>query len=301
MHQKPHPAILGTSFAGTVLAAHPSISASFPPGTRVAVNRSDRTLADPSQGAYQQFALADVSTTTLVPDHVPLESAAAVMINLTTMVGAMSVHMGLERPPTPGDTGVVGAARAGKRVLVYGGSSSCGGLGTRYASDAGYEVVTTSSPRNRAFVQGLGARAVVDHSRSEEEVVAELRALGPYDAIVDCVSLPPSFEILRKLLGDEGGVVFGLHPLKGPRFQYEFPECVVYRYYPMAWALEEEENRELAEWYYKEYLPQGLASGRIVPTRHEVVAGGLGMVQETLDRLAAGGSSGHKLVLNPQD
>lgn len=295
IHPKRYPAVLGTSFAGTVLAVGPDV-VEFQLGDHVAVNRADRTLSDPAQGVYQRYALAAVETTTRIPEHTSFESAAAIMINLTTMVAALSHYMGLARPPTEGD-GI--APRNGQRILIYGGSSSCGGLGTRYASDAGYSVITTSSPRNRAFVETLGATHIIDHSQSEEAILAELKAQGPYHAIIDCVSLPPSFTLLCRLLGETGGVVYGLHPTKGPRFQFEFPTQVEYRYFPMAWALEEEANRDLREWYYRQYLPWGLASGRIVPTRHRMVEGGLENVQRALDFLATGGVSGHKLVMHP--
>ncbi|RHZ57675.1 zinc-binding alcohol dehydrogenase family protein [Aspergillus thermomutatus] len=295
VHPKRYPAILGTSFAGDVLAVGPDVI-EFQPGDRVAVNRADRTLSDPAHGVYQRYALASVETTTRIPERTSLESAAAIMINLTTMVAALSHHMGLARPPTDGD-GI--APRNGLRILIYGGSSSCGGLGTRYASDAGYSVVTTSSPQNRAFVETLGATHIIDHSQPEGDIVAEFKGHGPYHAVIDCVSLPPSFKILCRLLGETGGVLYGLHPTKGPRFQFEFPPQVEYRYFPMAWALEEEANRDLREWYYQRYLPWGLSSGRIVPTRHRVVEGGLENVQKTLDILATGGVNGHKLVMHP--
>lgn len=183
------------------------------------------------------------------------------------------------------------------KLLVYGGSSSCGGLAIKYAVDAGYTVITTSSPHNHAFVSTLGAATIIDHTQPADRILAELREHEPYDAIFDSIGLTPVTDILGEFLTPKGGAYNTLIPTNGD--EKPLPDNVERKFAPYSWALEEEANAEIARWFYEEYVPTGLASGQIIPTRQEAVKGGLGKVQEVLDRMGAGAVSGHKLVMNP--
>ena len=62
-------------------------------------------------------------------------------------------HLALQYPSaTPNSTG--------KTLLVWGGSTSVGSNAIQLAVAAGYEVVTTSSPRNFDYVKELGASQI---------------------------------------------------------------------------------------------------------------------------------------------
>jgi NADPH:quinone reductase-like Zn-dependent oxidoreductase len=66
-------------------------------------------------------------------------------------------YLGLHHPsanPTPTE----------QTVLVWGGSTSAGSNAIQLAVAAGYEVITTASPRNYDFVKSLGASAVFDYN-----------------------------------------------------------------------------------------------------------------------------------------
>ncbi|MCJ1260582.1 hypothetical protein MMC22_000444 [Lobaria immixta] len=258
IHAKSFPTILGTSFAGTVQNVGPDVT-TFQPNDIVAVNRSDKTLSDARYGVFQKFVVTSTNTTAKLSPNASLPSAAATIINLAT-----------------------------------GGSSSCGGLGIKYASDAGYTVITTSSPQNRDFVASLGAAEVIDHTQSLDEVVAQLEAYGPYYGILDLISKPETHRIWAKLLADKGGLVYGTLPNAKPD---TFPPNVEYKFLPYSWVLEDKKHSDWARWFYDEYVPQGLQSGQIIPTRHILLEGGLEKVQESMDKLASEGISGHKYVL----
>lgn len=257
----------------------------------MAVNRSDKTLSDPRYGVFQKFVVASTKTAAKLVSNKSLPSAAATIINLTTAYSALSVYMKLSKPPL---SGASSPENKDKKVLIYGGSSSCGGLGVKYASDAGYTVITTSSPQNRNFVASLGAAEVIDHTQPLDQVVAQFEAHGPYHGILDCISKPDTHRIWVKLLAEKGGVVHGTLPNEIPD---TFPSNIDYKFYPYSWVLEEEENGDWARWFYDEYVPQGLESGQIIPTRHILLMGGLEKVQESMDKLASEGISGHKYVL----
>lgn len=246
------------------------------------------TKNQPSYGAFQKYVLAAEFTATKLSDNTTFESAAATVLNLATAVAALNVYMGLERAPVSGP-----AKPNGKHVLIYGGSSSIGGLATRYASDAGYEVITTSSPTNESFVSTLGAKAIINHLQDPDVVVAALKSHGPYEAVLDCIGTPPVDMIMAKVLEETGGTYYSM---TRPMSDFKMPENVKREFASFSLVLENE-NRELGEWFYKEYLPKALDNGRIVPTRVERVKGGLGAVQEALDRSLA--ISGKKVVLDP--
>jgi NADPH:quinone reductase-like Zn-dependent oxidoreductase len=211
-----------------------------------------------------------------------------VVLNLATAVACLNVSMGLDRPPVEGK-----AKPNGKKVLIYGGSSSLGGLATRYISDAGYEVVTTSSPKNESFVSSLGARVVVDHTQNPDAVATELKSHGPYDGILDCIGTPPVDMLMAKVLGETGGTYETMVPAMGG---FKMPENVKRQTNSYSMFLETT-HKDLGEFYYKQYLPKALADGRIVPTRIEKISGGLGGVQKAMDLSLT--VSGRKLIVDP--
>jgi hypothetical protein len=214
-------------------------------------------------------------------------------MNLAAITSALSVHLKLERPALSGS-----ASPQNKKVLIYGGSSSCGGLAVKYAATAGYEVITTSSARNKDFVATLGAATIIDHEQAPADVVADLKKYGPYDAVLDTIGLPAPTAILVEYFESLGGGAYNtmIPPLPGTR---DIPDNVKRIFAPYSFAFDEAEHKPLARWLYDEYLPQGLESGLIVPTRQHVVEGGLEKSQEVLDLMNEGGVSGRKLVLDP--
>ena len=168
----------------------------------------------------------------------------------------------------------------------------------RHAAAAGYDVVTTSSPRNWAFVEKLGAVHVIDHTKPAAEIVAALKAHGPYDFVFDTIGFPPVTAILYEYLSSAGGGEYNtLIPLLSP--QKPVPKNVNRKFAAYSQAFENEANADTARWFYDEYVPKGLKTGMIVPTRQEWVTGGLKRVQEVLDRMAENKVSGVKLIMNP--
>ncbi|KAI9774077.1 MAG: hypothetical protein M1840_005170 [Geoglossum simile] len=284
-----YPAILGTSFAGTITKAGPSVT-NLSVNDRVAVNAGFNV---PRFGAFQKYPLASVKSLGKLPANVSFEAAAATVANLKTIVGALAVYMGLDRP----DLDIGRKPLNGKRVLVYGGTSSVGGFAIRYLADAGYDVVATFSPKHKEFVSTLGANHLVDHTLPPEDQLNALQS-QPYDAIFDAIGTPPVTNLLYKLLTPKGGVYYTTLPTMGG--EDPAPEGVERKYESYSLALDKQENEELGRWFWEDYLPRGLSSGRVVPTRVLVAEGGLSGVQRALDRLAAGEVSGRKLVSNPQ-
>ncbi|WP_250031141.1 hypothetical protein [Paractinoplanes maris] len=81
-----------------------------------------------------------------------------------------SSHLGLRHP-------AAGAPPTGETVLVWGGSTSAGSNAIQLAVAAGYDVITTASPRNADRLADLGAARVFDY-RSPAVAVPRASVVG---------------------------------------------------------------------------------------------------------------------------
>jgi NADPH:quinone reductase-like Zn-dependent oxidoreductase len=109
--------------------------------------------------------------TSKVAPSVDVQVVASLTGNLPTIVGIFTGRLGFDKPSLEGSVTV-----KGKKILVYGGSSSVGSLAVQYVAQAGYMVITTYSPRNQAFVSKLGAAKIIDHTRDKDAVIEALVA-----------------------------------------------------------------------------------------------------------------------------
>ena len=286
-----YPTILGQSFAGIVEKVGSSVT-TFKAGDHVAVKRSSALSNPPSAGAFQHHVLADSRTTAKLQDNTAFSAGAAAIVNLATAASALHLFLKLDHPAPPPD---LNPANKAKKVLIYGGSSNTGGYAVQFACNAGYTVVTTSSPQHTAFVSSLGAGRVIDHTQPESSIISELKVEGPYDAVFDSIGLPPVTAIIGQVMKEKGGVFYSTLP---PMGQVELPENVERRFESFPLALEKPENEGFREWYYGGLGPF-LATGNdkmSAPEKMERVSGGLEGIQEGLDKLMKG-VSGKKLIV----
>ncbi|PVH70583.1 alcohol dehydrogenase GroES-like domain-containing protein [Cadophora sp. DSE1049] len=284
-----YPAIIGSSFGGTVHSVGSGVT-DFQVGEKVAAAKGFNAIGN-QYGGFQQYVVADKRFTSKVAPNMEVEIPASLTGNLPTIVGLFNGRAGLEKPSLNGQ-----ATAKNKKVLIYGGSSSVGSLAVQYVSQAGYTVVTTSSPKNHDFVSKLGAAKVIDHSQAKDSVIKALAAEGPYDLVVDMIATPPSTAISGAVVAAQGGgKLYATLPAFGPE---TLPATVTRIFESWSSPLSEEGNEGLLEWTFHEFLTQGVAGGRIVPLPIQKVEGGLKNVNVALDLLEKG-VSGVKLVLDP--
>lgn len=93
-----------------------------------------------------------------IPDAMPFEDAAVLPLGLSTAACGLFQHdfLAMNAPSAA-------PAQTSKTLLVWGGSTSVGSNAIQLAVSAGYDVVTTASPRNFAYVKRLGAREAFDY------------------------------------------------------------------------------------------------------------------------------------------
>ncbi|KAJ5815013.1 chaperonin 10-like protein [Penicillium riverlandense] len=115
------PAIIGSTFGGRVEAVGRQVT-DFQVGERVVVSKKFGVVGN-QYGAYQRYVLVGDVMVSKVPADIDSAIPASLMMNLTCVVGLFTGRVGLDKPSLDGSTPVKGL-----KVLVYGGSSSFGGL-----------------------------------------------------------------------------------------------------------------------------------------------------------------------------
>lgn len=85
-----------------------------------------------------------------IPDSLPFSKAVVLPLSISTAASALYVQLQLPLPsftPHP----------LGKKVLLWGGSSSVGCSAIQFAVASGLNVVTTASEANHTLLKSLGA------------------------------------------------------------------------------------------------------------------------------------------------
>jgi NADPH:quinone reductase-like Zn-dependent oxidoreductase len=191
------------------------------------------------------------------------------------------------------------ASEQGKKILIWGGSSAMGSLCISYAKQAGYTVVSTSSPHNFGLLKSLGADYIFDHS--DPATIKKVRDLFPIDYWLDTISLKPSISTILKILAPDGEPVTKANIVTLlPPFLYgviELPEGITAQFYQFSTHAPENvdwHKHFLARGGFMENaIKQGLLRG-VLPS----VLGGLDKVSEGLDKIDKG-VSGQKIVIEP--
>jgi hypothetical protein len=201
-------------------------------------------------------------------------------------------------------------------LLVWGGSTSVGSNAIQLAVAAGYEVITTASPRNFDYVKKLGASQVFDYN-SKTIVPDLIRAFkgrtiagvlpignGAADACLD---------ILRQCEGDKF-ISMATYPLPQPppkRFVLLSTIISYISWNISAWFKAKARgirfkfifgdtlaDNSVGKVIYEDFLPKALAQGTFVAAPQPLVVGkGLEYIQAGFD-LQKQGVSAKKVVVS---
>jgi NADPH:quinone reductase-like Zn-dependent oxidoreductase len=146
------PAILGWDLSGVVVGVGPGV-ANLREGDGVFGMSRFPQLA----GAYAEYVAAPASELTRKPENVDERTAAAApMVALTAWQSLFALaHL-----------------TSGQRVLIHGASGGVGHVAVQLARWTGAEVIGTASARNHEFVTQLGARSMVDYTKTPLETAA---------------------------------------------------------------------------------------------------------------------------------
>ncbi len=154
-----YPFILGSDVAGEVVEVGAGVTR-FKAGDRVLGHAlgSEKSRNNPAEGAFQTYTVISERMASPIPDSMAYERAAALPLGLSTAASALfqKDQLALQLPTS-------NARPTGKTVLIWGGSTSVGSNAIQLAAAAGYEVITTTSPKNFASAKALGAALVFDY------------------------------------------------------------------------------------------------------------------------------------------
>ena len=311
-----YPFILGSDVAGEVVAIGTGV-ARFRVGDRVLGHAagSDKQRNSAAEGAFQTYAVLLAHMASPLPADMPFETAAVLPLALSTAACGLfqTDFLALSAPsraPRP----------AGKTLLVWGGSTNVGSNAIQLAVAAGYEVVTTASPRNFDYVKRLGASQAFDYrSRTVvADIIAALRGRQLVGALaIGGGSAPACIDIVAACVGDRFVAMatqpasFDAVPAGRWRIVRLVPALARTMVGNLALAARARAKRvrtkfiwgsalvgnEVGPMIYEAFLPEALADTRFIAAPDPIVVGhGLDKVPAALERQREGVSA-HKLVV----
>jgi NADPH:quinone reductase-like Zn-dependent oxidoreductase len=229
-----------------------------------------------------------ILTTHLQIGDYSFEEAAS----LATMYGpasALFLHLGLERPTNPPKN-----PEKKERVLVWGASSSFGGLAAQLASKSGYIVVGVASARNEELAKSLGVSLFVD--RASETVTEDLISLGPFKAILAASESGEDQVKIGSILTAHGGGHFVT--TMGVRREVNLPKGVTASFHQFLDDFLDPANSEFTEWFWWNYLEDSFVQNQLKSLPVEVY-GGLSSTKRAWDVLREGKISGKRMIIRP--
>ena len=288
-----YPAVLGSDIAGEVVAVG-SGAARFAVGDRVLGHAAgvERSRNRPEEGAFQTHAVLLERVTAPLPDTLSFEQAAALPLALSTAAAGLfePEQLALRRPGAD-------ASAHGDVVLVWGGSTSVGMNAIQLARAAGYGVLATSSPRNFALLEQLGAEAVFDYRdrAAGDHIAARLdgRRLAGVIAI-GRGSLSRAVQITRRTSGSRR--IASAYPTPPTRLRASIESRRGIRISPI-WGGSPIDST-VGPAIYADFLPDALTEGRFVAAPPALVTGaGLEAIPAAIRRLGKGVSA-QKIVVS---
>jgi NADPH:quinone reductase-like Zn-dependent oxidoreductase len=175
---------------------------------------------------------------------------------------------------------------------LQGGASSVGSSAIQLAVAAGYEVITTASPKNFDYVKKLGASQVFDYK--SPTVVSDLldafegkTSLGAFDTIGS-----GAWELPVEFVQKSKGAKFVVTVTHG--WQEDHPKEVTMK---QAFAPSIKGNH-VGKAVFEDYLPKALKNGTFVTAPEPLIAGkGLQSLQMAVDLQRRGVSARKVIVL----
>jgi len=314
-----YPTVLGSDVAGEVVEVGRAVTR-FRVGDRVLGHAvgTDKDSNSTAEGAFQQYTVVLERMASPIPDTLPFEDAAVLPLAVSTAACGLfqTDQLGLRHPSE-------NAEPTGQTLLVWGGSTSVGSNAIQLATAAGYEVITTASPRNFEYVKSLGAAQVFDYNSPsvvpdiiaafEGRTLAGAIAFGTTSAascvrivgackgnrVVSIASTPVAFDGLAD--GDRGRFALPRLILKlvtsivalqvtsrfrGIRTRYIFGSSL--------------KANEISTAIYRDFLPDALAAGRYVAApKPSVVGHGVQDLQHAMNIQLKGVSATKVVVTLP--
>ncbi|RDW85958.1 zinc-binding alcohol dehydrogenase-containing protein cipB [Coleophoma crateriformis] len=287
-----YPAIIGFDVAGEVIEVGSGVTR-FKVGDRVLGYAAGFLEQDNTRAAFQDYPILHEALASPIPNTMAYEEAVVLPLALLAAAWALfqKSFLGLAYPSVQDNKGT-----SGETVLIWGGSTSVGCNAIQLAVAAGYEVITTASPKNFNLTKKLGASQVFDYHSATvvQDIVEAFRGKSSAGALcIGGTSVPSRklasdacFEIVSRIEGNK----FISMAMPVPE---DKPEDVGAKFI----AKDSDQTFEVGKIIFEDFLPSALAKGTILPyPEARVVGSGWQSVQKALDMLQKGVSA-TKLVV----
>ncbi|KAH5254458.1 hypothetical protein HBI67_151950 [Parastagonospora nodorum] len=290
-----YPAVLGSPVAGVVEKVGAGVT-KVSGGERVVCGTKVFSHKKAKYGGLQRFSIVDASEVVEIGD---VKFTKAVTLASYTPPGALfgKSTLGMHWPTVPASP--LPASEQGKKIVIWGGSSAMGSLSISYAKQAGYTVISTSSPHNFGLLKECGADYIFDHS--DPATISQIRDLFPVDYWFDTISLKPTVSTIFQILAPEGKPVTKANILVLlPPVMFgnpELPEGITVQFHRFSTHAPENEGWQehflASGGFIEKAIKAGVLKG--VPAN---VLGGLEKVAEGIEKLHVGVSA-QKIVIEP--
>lgn len=285
-----YPTILGLDISGEVVEVGSAVSSRLKVGDRVLALAGGTTANKPSGAAFQDYTVVVARMTTKIPDSLSYNDAAMLPLGLATAACGLfqDDQLALQYPS-------LSSKSTGRTILVWSGASSVGVNAIQLAIAAGYEVITTASPKNFELVRGLGASEAFDYNADPAILLQQLTKAFSGKILGGVLHTAGDASVAISLCADlstkvEGNKFF----TTSVRLPEEVPADFKHnRIFAATIA-----DNGVGEAVFVDFLSQALAEGRYKPApQAEVVGNGLESLQKATDILRKGVSA-KKLVIS---
>lgn len=224
---------------------------------------------NPAEGAFQLYTIASKEAVSPIPDSLDFEYAAVLPLAVSTATVGLYTPQQLALPlPT------VQPEPKNQVVLVWGGSSSVGGMTVQFAKLSGYKVAATCSPRNNDYVKSLGADFTFDYSSSTvvDDIVdglKEYEVAGIFNAIGGETSGTACNGIMSKVKTPSSRK----HVATVPPLPKSIPDGVTVEALGSAATMFFDDRKKIASYIWQQFLPQALEKGVLKAVPEPLVVG----------------------------
>ncbi|KAJ2965091.1 hypothetical protein NQZ79_g223 [Umbelopsis isabellina] len=312
-----YPAVFGADLAGEVVEVGNEVS-NFKKGDRVLAMAvgCDPDSNNSAEGAFQNYTVVRADLASRIPSSLDYIHASVLPLCLSTAASGLfqKDYLGLQLPSEPA------RPSTGETLIIWGGSTSVGSNAIQLAVAAGYEVISTASPKNFEYVKKLGASQVFDYNSKTvvQDIISALKDKTVAGAVsIGAGSLHACVDILGKSKGSKfiTDISGAGAPPQGPPTGLNLIRMMGTMVYhnvsiwtksrlagvssKFVWGSDLKKN-EVGPAIFADFLPKALESGSyIIAPNPEVVGHGLDQIQNAFDILRKGVSA-KKLVVTLQ-
>ena len=291
------PIVLGCDASGVVVEVGKAAASDFKVGDRVC---GCTRLGIPGHSTFQEYFCMDATLTVKFPKDLSFQQGATLGVGTyTACLGLFDgLKLKLPGPSTPMEP-------KEEWVVILGGAGSVGQYSVQIAKIVGYKVIATCSRKTAPLVQQLGADAVIDYSKSEEDQLHDLKSItgGNFFGVWDAVAR--SEFLARKMLTEVSVAkqkYFATTDDWTPMEKYDDHET--YRTeLGVAGRTEEDAKAATTNEQLESYIPiltHLLATGKLRPNELKVVGAGFEDISKAVEIQQKGASGGTKVVVDLQ-